>query len=606
MRTHRFQRFRRFHWSFLFCGLIAVSGSVARSQTKEATYDHLEGLKILKPADVEHYPTTPPPKGATILFDGKSTNGFETVDGKRPIAWTLTPEGAMRVTRGGIVSKAKIAEPVRLHVEFRVPYMPKFKGQARGNSGVYLQGRYEVQVLDSYGLESQDNDCGGIYKVAKPLVNACKAPTIWQAYDIDFQPPVFENGRKVKAARITVRQNGKLIHDDVEIPLDNTVSGLGGDPSTPGPLHLQDHGDPVEFRNIWLVPLASVKTSMTRPWIEIRGIYGGMPTLPPGKTLADYGVNAIWVGSGGVTAELTKTLHEQGIKLFAEFNTMHEASFLEDHPDAAPVGTDGKVCPPPDGWQGVCPTHEGYRRARMAAFRKTLETAPIDGIWLDYHHAHASWEQAVPNMPETCFCERCLKLFRAATGIDTGEGNAAEVNARILRDHREAWVRWRCGVFTDWVREFDAIRDDARPAALIGTFHCPWSLKDYDGAIRNVLSIDLKAQSAFIDVFSIMPYHARFGHAADIGWISRQTDWLGKHLGIKGESGERKRIWPIVQLADWGESVSAREVPEILDHGTRRPSSGVTIFHTGGLNQNPDRLEATGVFYRTLASSSVN
>ena len=105
----------------------------------------------------------------------------------------------------------------RLHVEFRVPYMPEAQGQGRGNSGVYLQGRYEVQVLDSYGLKSRDNDCGGIYKVATPRVNACKAPTVWQTYDIDFHAPVFEDGKKVEPARITVRQNGVEIHEDVAI-----------------------------------------------------------------------------------------------------------------------------------------------------------------------------------------------------------------------------------------------------------------------------------------------------------------------------------------------------------------------------------------------------
>src|SRR6185312_13301238 len=118
----------------------------------------------------------------------------------------------------------------------RVPYMPKASGQARGNSGVYLQGRYEVQILDSYGIKSEDHDCGGIYKVATPLVNACKAPTVWQSYDIDFRSPVFELGKKLKPARISVVHNGSPIHDNVSIPVDNTVAGLGGDPSQPGPI----------------------------------------------------------------------------------------------------------------------------------------------------------------------------------------------------------------------------------------------------------------------------------------------------------------------------------------------------------------------------------
>jgi len=113
-----------------------------------------------------------------------------------------------------------------------------------------------------------------------------------------------------------------------------------------------------------------------RPWVEIRGIYGGIPSqiLERGKTLRDYGVNAVWIGSDGASREVVESLkaREPGVKVFAEFNTMHVAGYLAEHPDAAPVGVDGKACPPPDGWQGVCPTHPGYRTARMDAFRKAL------------------------------------------------------------------------------------------------------------------------------------------------------------------------------------------------------------------------------------------
>ena len=124
----------------------------------------------------------------------------------------------------------------------------------RSNSGVYLQGQYEVQILDSYGLQSKNNDCGAIYEVAAPLVNACKAPTVWQSYDIEFQSPKCENGKQVEPPVITVYQNGIKIHDKLKITKTNTRAGRGGDPCKPGPIMLQDHGDPVQYRNVWLLP----------------------------------------------------------------------------------------------------------------------------------------------------------------------------------------------------------------------------------------------------------------------------------------------------------------------------------------------------------------
>lgn len=218
----------------------------------QGPYGDISDLKLDKPEDKIDQPSVPAPKGAIVLFDGKSLDGWTKRKGE-PAGFKLVDGGAMQVTGGDIVSKEKFGGKFKLHVEFRVPYMPNAKGQGRGNSGVYVQGRYEVQVLDSYGLNSQSNDCGGIYGVAKPLVNACKAPTVWQSYDMEFTSPVFENGKKVQPGVITVYHNGVKIHDNVKITSDNTTAGLGGDPSMPGPILLQDHGNPVQFRNIWLL-----------------------------------------------------------------------------------------------------------------------------------------------------------------------------------------------------------------------------------------------------------------------------------------------------------------------------------------------------------------
>ena len=119
-------------------------------------------------------------------------------------------------------------------------------------------------------------------------------------------------------------------------------------------------------------------------------------------------VNAVWLGVRSVTKKRVAALKAQGAKIFVEFNRLHRADYLKKHPDAAPVERGGKRAPAPHGWQGICPTHAGYRTWRMDAFRTLITKYAVDGVWLDYHHAHASWERADPVLPDTCFCPGCL------------------------------------------------------------------------------------------------------------------------------------------------------------------------------------------------------
>jgi hypothetical protein len=235
----------------LLAGWLAVGAAHADT----GPYGSIKDLKILKPGDRVDVESAAPPRGAVILFDGKNLDEWTRRNGGGVPAWKLVWGDAMQSGGGDIISRKKFDGHFKLHVEFRVPYMPKASGQGRGNSGVYVQGRYEVQILDSYGLKSKNNDCGAIYGVSAPLVNACKAPTVWQSYDIYFHAPKCEDGKKVAPAMMTVFQNGIKIQDRVKIPVDNTTAGMGGDPCSPGPILLQDHGNPVQFRNVWLLPL---------------------------------------------------------------------------------------------------------------------------------------------------------------------------------------------------------------------------------------------------------------------------------------------------------------------------------------------------------------
>lgn len=202
-----------------------------------------------------------PPKDAIVLFDGSNVEHFQ--NGK------LLEERYLGV---GCTSR-EVFQDHRLHIEFRTPFQPTDSGQGRGNSGVYVQGRYEVQVLDSFGLQGENNECGGIYQIAKPRLNMCYPPLSWQTYDIDFRAPTFDSdGQKGKNARITIRHNGILIHDDLELPR-GTPGGVSDESRDPGPLYLQDHGNPVAFRNIWVVEGKKedeiVKKSTARPSVTI-------------------------------------------------------------------------------------------------------------------------------------------------------------------------------------------------------------------------------------------------------------------------------------------------------------------------------------------------
>lgn len=181
------------------------------------------------------------PPGAVILFDGTTAEKFE---GGR-----MTPD---KLLMEGVTSKQKFGD-CKLHMEFRLPYMPAARGQARGNSGCYLQGRYEVQILDSFGLAGKNNECGGIYTIKAPDQNMCFPPLVWQTYDIDYTAAKFDQaGKKTANARMTVRHNGVVVQENVELDHATTAAPVKEGPE-PGPLYVQNHGNPVRFQNIWLV-----------------------------------------------------------------------------------------------------------------------------------------------------------------------------------------------------------------------------------------------------------------------------------------------------------------------------------------------------------------
>jgi len=198
-----------------------------------------------------------PPDDAIVLFDGTDFSHWTHTNG-RPVKWKIIGDAMQIAPRTGSIVTKRDFRDFKLHVEFKTPQLPpNVTGQGRGNSGVYVQRRYEVQILDSHGLPAKNNGCGSLYKSKAPDRNVCRKPGQWQMYDIRFRAARFNgtsrNAKKTENARITVLHNGVLIHDNVE--LTNKTGAGRPEGAEPGPILLQDHGNEVMFRNIWIVPL---------------------------------------------------------------------------------------------------------------------------------------------------------------------------------------------------------------------------------------------------------------------------------------------------------------------------------------------------------------
>ncbi len=204
-----------------------------------------------------------PNYAATVLFNGYPPDHLDDA--------TLTHDGLLKV---GATSRMPVGD-FYLHMEFRTPYEPADRGQARGNSGVYIQRRYEVQILDSFGLTGEPNECGGLYRQRSPDLNMCLPPRSWQTYDIYFTEARWDDqGKKAANARITVLHNGVPVHNDAEI-IAKTGAGREETPEHL-PIHWQNHGDDVQFRNMWIVmglpsaeagaPSLVTSTAYGAPW----------------------------------------------------------------------------------------------------------------------------------------------------------------------------------------------------------------------------------------------------------------------------------------------------------------------------------------------------
>ncbi len=222
-------------------------GTFVGGRGKKKTF---EMKKVYRESPFQHL-QAPEGDDVDVLYDGNGFGAFQD-----PTGWVELGDGTMMVTPdGGYLISKKAYKDVTLHVEFRTSYMPRDRGQGRSNSGVFISDEYEIQVLDSFGLDAVYNECGALYKTFAPYFNAAYPPLQWQTYDIYFQNAVKGDDGKIINPRITVYHNGKLIHSDRELPW---VPGNSAKDRAeqhhlePGHIRLQAHNDFVQYRNVWV------------------------------------------------------------------------------------------------------------------------------------------------------------------------------------------------------------------------------------------------------------------------------------------------------------------------------------------------------------------
>lgn len=331
--------------------------------------------------------------------------------------------------------------------------------------------------------------------------------------------------------------------------------------------------------------------------IEIRGIYGHpKPLWDKGYKLPELGINAVFVHGGSIDSALMEQAKNEGIKVYAEFATLNGKNYVEEHPEAWAINEKGEQVEAASWFMGVCPTEPGFREYRFNQLRKLLNDYNVSGIWMDYVHWHAQFEEPEPILPETCFCNNCLSSFSKNKNIEIPEGSTAEKASWILQNRDKEWRDWRCEVIYDWAVQIRNIVDEIKPGTLLGIYHCPWTDEEFDGARRRILGLDYDLLRDVFDVFSPMVYHARMGRQP--GWVEENINWFCTRLDI--ENGNFPKVWPIVQAYNNPYTVSASEFETVLKGGLAGKSGGVMMFTTGAIAGDEEKVAAMKKNYESI------
>ncbi len=359
---------------------------------------------------------------------------------------------------------------------------------------------------------------------------------------------------------------------------------------------------------VWIMLLTVFITSHKRAVpgnskkIEIRGIYGSPePFWKKNIRLNELGVNAAFIHDGAITDSIMKRARLEGLRVFAEFATLNGKGWVEKHPESWAIDKHGNKVEPATWFMGVCPTEPGFRQHRINELRKLLNKFDLDGVWMDYLHWHAQFEDPEPILPETCFCDHCITSFQNAVRITIPGGSTSKKADWILSKHDSKWRNWRCSVIAGWVRDFKAVINQEKPRALLGVYHCPWDDSDFDGARRRNLGLDYDSLRGIVDVFSPMVYHGRMGKTPE--WVGQNIEWFCKRLKVK--AGSFPKVWPIVQCYDDPAIISPEEFEKVLRYGAGDQATGVMMFTSYAVAEDGKKIETMKNVYSGWEKDSV-
>ncbi len=353
-----------------------------------------------------------------------------------------------------------------------------------------------------------------------------------------------------------------------------------------------------------LLPITNTSCKKeTTDLVKVRGIYGNpKPFWDQGLNLNDLGVNAIFVHSGSIDSSMIKRARSEGLKVFAEFATLNGKNYVDNHPEAWAINEKGEKIEAATWFMGVCPTEPGFRQYRINQLEALLLKYDLDGIWMDYVHWHAQFEDPEPILPETCFCDGCLDKFSNDIGIEIPTGTVRDKSQWIFDNHDTSWRDWRCKVIFEWTLDFKNIIKRVNPKALLGIYHCPWNDEEFNGARRRILGLDYNLLKETIDVFSPMVYHQKMGY--DPEWVGENIKWFGNTLGL--DNNAFPKIWPIVQAANDPGIILNEEFEAVLRGGLAGKSSGIMMFTSYAVAEDDGKIKVMKKVYKELIEKSKN